>query len=146
MKSDLTILQLEDDLLDAELIQRFLRNAGLAIEVHVAADRVEFVQAITSGRFDVVLADNSLPQFNSLEALRTLQDHQVDIPFILVTGTVSEEFAVDVIQKGADDYILKNNLARLPSAIGRAIEKRRIKREKLMTEAALRQSEEEYRH
>lgn len=146
MKKDLTILQLEDDPLEAELIQRFLRNAGVSIDTHVAADRKEFEFEVVSGQFDVVLADNSLPQFNSLEALRVLREHRSDIPFILVTGTVSEEFAVEVIQKGADDYILKNNLARLPSAIGRAVEKRRIQREKLLTEAALRQSEEEYRH
>lgn len=145
MKKDLTILQLEDDPLDAELIQRFLRNAGLSTDAHIASDRADFEQAIDSGRFDVVLADNSLPQFNSLEALKVLREHRVDVPFILVTGTVSEEFAVDVIQKGADDYILKNNLTRLPSAIDRAMEKRRIKREKMLTEAALRQSEEEYR-
>jgi len=145
MKSDLKLLQLEDEMLDAELIQRCLKSAGMAFSVSVVSDKEAFEKALSEGGFDAVLADNSLPQFNSIEALRVMQERHTGIPFILVTGTVSEEFAVDIIHKGADDYILKNNLTRLPSAITRAIEKRRITHEKLLTEAALRKSEEEYR-
>ena len=95
--------------------------------------------------FDVILADNSLPQFNSSDALKLLQKEGVNSAFILVTGTVSEEFAVDIIHKGADDYILKRNLTRLPSAILQAIEKKQMQKEKLDAEAGLIKSERRYR-
>jgi two-component system sensor histidine kinase UhpB len=136
---------LEDEVLDAELIQHYLRRSGMDFQASITSDKRGFESALLSESFDAVLADNSLPQFNSFEALKLLRSHNLDIPFILVTGTVSEEFAVDIIHKGADDYILKDNLTRLPAAITKAIDRRRIKREKLLTEAALRKSEEEYR-
>jgi DNA-binding NtrC family response regulator len=74
------------------------------------------------------LADNALPQYSSLEALKLIRATNPHVAFILVTGTVSEEFAVKIIQQGADDYILKTNLTRLPSAVTNAIEKKRIQR------------------
>jgi signal transduction histidine kinase len=134
MKKDLRLLMLEDEPLDAELIQRYLRGSGLDFEALVVSDKAAFEAALSEGGFDAVLADNSLPQFNSVEALRILLGSEIDVPFILVTGTVSEEFAVDIIQKGADDYILKSNLVRLPASITGALENRRIKREKLRAE------------
>lgn len=141
----LHFLLLEDDPMDVEFIQMSLRRAGLRFDATVATDRSEFDEAITDTVFDIVLADNSLPQFNSVEALELLQQKQPDTPFILVTGTVSEEFAVHIIHLGADDYILKKNMQRLPSAIATAIEKRKSKKEK---EEALRElalSESKYK-
>lgn len=120
--------------MDAELIQRFLQRSGLDFMAMVVSDKEEFEAAIKEDSFDAILADNSLPQFNSVDALQLIRGQDIDWPFILVTGTVSEEFAVDIIHQGADDYILKNNLTRLPTAITRAIEKKRISREKLKTE------------
>jgi two-component system sensor histidine kinase UhpB len=111
----------------------------------IASDKPDFAAAIHSQRFDAILADNSLPQFAADDALQLLQSWHINTPFILVTGTVSEEFAVEIIHKGADDYILKNNLTRLPSAITRALEKRKIQKEKLDAEAALIKSERRYR-
>lgn len=145
MNSALKLLLLEDEIDDVELIQRFLSRSGLKFESVIASDKSEFKTAIKGNIFDAILADNSLPQFSSIDALRCLHELDIDTPFILVTGAVSEEFAVDIIHKGADDYILKNNLARLPASITRAIEKRKSKREKLAAEKALVKSEKRYR-
>ena len=145
MSTVLKLLQLEDDSFDAELIGRFLRRAGLEFTTTVVSDKREFLTALRSAEFDVILADNSLPQFNSVDALKLLQKEAVDSVFILVTGTVSEEFAVDILHKGADDYILKNNLTRLPSAITQAIEKKKMQKEKVDAEAGLIKSERRYR-
>lgn len=139
------MLQLEDDSFDAELIERFLRRAGLEFTTTVVSDKPAFLAAIRSGPFDAILADNSLPQFNSLDALKLLKKEASNAAFILVTGTVSEEFAVDIMHKGADDYILKGNLSRLPSAITQAIEKKKMQKEKLDAQAGLVNSERRYR-
>ncbi len=145
MNAVLKLLQLEDDNVDAELIERFLRRAGLVFTTRVVSDKPEFLAALRSGPFDAILADNSLPQFNSIDALKLLKKEAATAAFILVTGTVSEEFAVDIMHKGADDYILKGNLSRLPSAITQAIEKKKMQKEKLHAQAALVNSERRYR-
>jgi len=145
MSSVLKLLQLEDDIVDAELIGRFLRRAGLEFTTTVVSDKPGFLTALRSAEYDAILADNSLPQFNSVDALKVLQKEAAGPAFILVTGTVSEEFAVDIIHKGADDYILKNNLARLPSAIMQAVEKKKMQKEKIDAEAELIKSERRYR-
>ena len=144
MKNKLKLLMLEDDEFDADLIKRFLERSGMELYIRLAPGKKEFVDAIAEPDFDVILADNSLPQFNSVEALKMIQENKLDIPFILVTGTVSEEFAVAIIQRGADDYILKNNLTRLPSAINRAIERHRLREEKARTEEEIRASNERF--
>ena len=145
MKDTLDILILEDNLLDADLLQRFLQRSGMAFNPTITSDRNEFVTAIDTKKFDVILADHSLPQFTSIEALDKIKEYKMDIPFILVTGTVSEEFAVNVLQQGADDYILKGNLQRLPSAIYKAIEKHKMSRDKLMAEEELKSSYQQLR-
>ncbi|MEP6594379.1 MAG: PAS domain S-box protein [Ginsengibacter sp.] len=145
MKDELQILILEDEVSDAELIKKFLERSGLKFNAIIASDKHEFVDAITKDKFDVILADNSLPQFNSVDALNLLKEQNDNTPFILVTGTVSEEFAVNILQQGADDYILKGNIKRLPIAISTAIDKLKIKKEKIAAEEALKQSELQYR-
>jgi PAS domain S-box-containing protein len=134
MNSELKLLLLEDDLADAELIQKLLKRAGMEFSAVVASDENEFLDALESNGYHAVLADNALPQYSSMEALELIRATNPHVAFILVTGTVSEEFAVNIIQQGADDYILKTNLTRLPAAITNAIEKKRIKREKEMAE------------
>jgi PAS domain S-box-containing protein len=145
MKNSLKVLVLEDDIIDVELISRVLEKAGMTFTITIVNERLEFEAAISNYRFDVILADNSLPQFDAVSALRIIQQKNMDTPFILVTGTVSEEFAVDVIHKGANDYILKGNLKKLPSAIDSAIAKWEIKKEKAQAEKALRESEQRFR-
>lgn len=124
------ILIVEDSADDLDLLQRELQRAALKFISHVVKARHEFSQALQEFKPDVILSDHSLPQFNSIEAIQLCKEyqssHNVIIPFILVTGSVSEEFAVQCIKAGADDYILKDRLKRLPASIKNALEKVRL--------------------
>ena len=140
MNIPLKLLLLEDDPTDAELIQRLLQRAGLQFQAVVASDEKEFLEAMKGNGYHAVLADNALPQYSSMEALKLIRATNPHVAFILVTGTVSEEFAVNIIQQGADDYILKTNLTRLPAAVTNAIAKKRIQYEK---EIAVKEMEKE---
>ncbi|MEI9809411.1 MAG: response regulator [Bacteroidota bacterium] len=142
METELKLLFLEDDPADAELLQKLLQRAGMQFKAVVASDENEFLEAMKSNGYHAVLADNALPQYSSVEALKLIRSTNPHVAFILVTGTVSEEFAVKIIQQGADDYILKTNLTRLPSAIVNAIEKKRIQREKETAEKEIEKEKE----
>jgi len=113
MNTELKLLLLEDNPADAELIQKLLQRSGMQFDATVASDEKEFLKAMDEKKFDAVLADNALPQYSSIEALKLIRKKDPGVAFILVTGTVSEEFAVNIIQQGADDYILKTNLTHL---------------------------------
>jgi PAS domain S-box-containing protein len=141
----LHILFLEDNEMDAELISRSMKKGGLVFSSVIASGKNEFKTALGNEVFDVILADHSIPQFSSLEALQFVKSLELDTPFVLVTGTVSEEFAVSILQEGAEDYILKNNLNRLPSAILRAIDKQKTRKEKERADEALVRSEQSYK-
>jgi two-component system sensor histidine kinase UhpB len=142
MNQELKLLLLEDDPNDAELIQRLLQRAGMKFKAIVASDADEFMSAMREEGFHAVLADNALPQYSSIEALKLIRTTNPHVAFILVTGTVSEEFAVNIIQQGADDYILKTNLTRLPAAISNAITKKRMQRDKELAEKEIENEKE----
>lgn len=135
MNQALRILLLEDESEDVLLIDRTLQKSGMDFTSLVVTDKEEFERALTEFEPDVVLADHSLPQFNSIEAFdlfgRFQAERKISIPFILVTGHVSEEFAIRMLKAGVDDYILKSTLKRLPSAIDSALEKCRAEHERL---------------
>lgn len=133
----LKILLLEDVADDAGLIVRALQNENVLFEIIRVDCKEKFLEEIKDFRPNVILADHSLPQFNSIEALKITLRERPGIPFILVTGTVSEEFAVTCLKEGADDYVLKHNLARLPAAIANALKQREYERYKKRTERAL---------
>jgi len=145
MEEEFKILLLEDDIADAELIKRLLSRSGLRFTARVVSDRKEFTEALQEEEFHIVLSDHQLPQFSSVEALKIIKEKKLDVIFILVTGAVSEEFAVSIIQQGADDYLLKNNLQRLPAAILQAMEKRKIQHAKRIAEDELKGSREQLR-
>lgn len=126
----LKILLLEDNPDDAGLVQHVLRKNGILFTFECVDTRDEFDQAIHRFRPDVILSDHGLPGFNSNEALKMAMKIRPSTPFILVTGTVNDEYAISCIRQGADDYILKSNLSRLPTAITGAIRKRRLERMK----------------
>jgi PAS domain S-box-containing protein len=134
MISFLKILILEDSRDDADLIERELNRAGVKYKSSIVNKKDEYEIALKEFRPDVILSDHSLPQFNSIEALKLYKEcqnkHNLSAPFILITGAVSEEFAVQCIKAGADDYILKDRLKRLPAAIESALEKTRIENER----------------
>ncbi|MDF3077670.1 MAG: hypothetical protein K0S09_1559 [Sphingobacteriaceae bacterium] len=145
MGKKLKILHLEDSSSDAELVHRVLKKADFHFERLLVDSEVKFVSALDEFRPDVILSDHSLPSFNSHEALAIFRERKLKIPFILITSNVSEEFAVDVIKKGADDYILKDRLGRLPSAIQNALEKYQLELEKQSYLYELIKNERHYR-
>jgi signal transduction histidine kinase len=137
MESTLKILILEDMEEDVELIKRTLRKAGLQFQTMQVDSRDGFVDALQHYHADVILSDHSLPQFDSVDALQLCKNMKCDAPFILVTGAVSEEFAVSCLKQGADDYVLKSNLARLPNAIHNALRQKEAEQAKLEAAQAL---------
>lgn len=134
MKRPLKILVLEDSPDDVTLIAWILEKAGLSHSLQTVTERSEFERALKEYVPDVILADHFLPNFNSIEAFQLFKEHQeaagVSTPFILVTGNVSEEFAVQSMKAGVDDYILKDRLKRLPLSIESALEKCRLQNER----------------
>ena len=133
----LKILMLEDEIYDAELIVRTLQRDGIKFISKLVDSRKEFIEALESFCPHIILSDHSLPQFNSIEGLKIVREKQLNIPFILVTGAVSEEFAVNCLRGGADDYILKGNLARLSSAILNALQRRNMENDRYKAEESL---------
>jgi signal transduction histidine kinase len=138
MKNELKILLLEDIAEEAVLIERAMRREKLSFVCKRVDTRTEFVNALQAFNPDVVLSDHALPQFNSIEALVLCRQFSLSVPFILVTGTVSEEFAVTCLKQGADDYVLKSNLSRLPSAILHSLNQREAEEKKKIAEDELR--------
>ena len=143
IEKELRILMLEDVEGDAELIDRILLKEKFTFTRIRVESQEEFIQALDTFGPDVILSDHSLPQFNSVAALNIVLERKLDLPFILVTGTVSEEFAVDSLKKGADDYVLKSNLSRLPMAIRYALRHRRHEQTRKEQEETLLQQNEE---
>ena len=141
----LRILLLEDSETDAELIQRELGKANIAFSSHRVQTRHDFLKALEDFAPDAILADFAMPQFSAIEALQLLQEQPRDLPFILVTGSQSEEVAVECMKLGADDYILKATLKRLPSALFNAVNKHESERERFRALLALQRSEEHFR-
>lgn len=137
MENPLRILLLEDMAEDAGLVEYVLKKAGIAFVSMRVEEKEEFIDAVEKFSPDVVLSDHSLPQFNSREALKICREKKLEVPFILVTGTVSEEFAVESLKQGADDYILKSNLTRLPSAILNSLKQKEVEKNKKTAETAL---------
>ncbi len=124
MEKEIRILILEDVPTDAELAERELRKAGIPFAARRADSKEAFLNGLREFRPDAILADYSLPRFNALEALRLMRDERPDTPFILVTGSQGEETAVALIREGADDYILKSSLKRLPTALLNALQRK----------------------
>ncbi|MBL0740222.1 sensor histidine kinase [Chryseolinea lacunae] len=139
----LRILVLEDVEDDVGLIERVLQKEGITFETNRVDSRQEFVDALRTYEADVILSDHRLPQFNSFDALKLCRRAGVQIPFILVTGSVSEEFAVSCLKQGADDYVLKSNLIRLPAAIVNSLKQKALEKERKRSDGELRKQNEE---
>lgn len=134
---------LEDNPDDAYLIEMILQKAELKLEVKVVSDKSNFVKELDTFNPDLIISDHQLPQFTSQEALEISRKKFPLIPFILVTGAVSEEFAAAIIRAGADDYLLKSNIKRLPTAVTQAIEKKQTQESLQRSEAQNRAAERE---
>jgi PAS domain S-box-containing protein len=144
MPRPIRILFAEDNPSDCELILRELRHAGFEPEWHRVQTEADFIARLSSEP-DIILSDFDMPQFTGLRALEVLQERSVDIPFILISGTIGEDTAVKAMQKGAADYLLKDRLTRLGPAVEQALERARLCTERRKGEEALRQSEAEFR-
>jgi len=140
----LRVLILEDRPADIELLLGDLQRDGFDPDWQCAETEGDYL-ALLHPDLDIILADYTLPQFNALRALQLLQKHSLDIPFIIVTGTVSEEAAVECMKQGASDYLLKDRLARLGQAVRQALQAKRLRDEQRRTEAALQASEGRFR-
>jgi two-component system NtrC family sensor kinase len=137
MKNDLRILLVEDLPSDAELIEREIRKAGYIPDIRRVETRQEFFRSLSEYAPDVIVSDYLLPEFNGREALALAGEHAPSTPFIMVSGALSEETAVDYMKAGAWDYVAKERLVRLGPSIHAALEKKRLLDEKKQAEEAL---------
>ena len=133
----LRILHLEDEENDAELVREALERDGLICEVQVATGRDDFLAALERGDPELVLSDFSLPGFDAPSALRIVRERAPELPFILVSGTLGEEAAIESLRSGATDYVLKHRLTRLGPAVRRAIEEAAERRRRRQVEDTL---------
>ncbi len=121
MKEQISILILEDNPYDQDLLLRELRKTGMPFTYRLTQNRSSFQDALNDCIPDIVLADYSLPSFDGYSAYRMLRSQDADIPFIIVSGSVGEESAVELIKSGVTDYVLKERLFTLHSKMQRAL-------------------------
>jgi signal transduction histidine kinase len=117
----ISVLLLEDDDLDAELLQAQLSADGVPADIRRARTSEEYLQALSEPGIDVVLSDFSLPGYDGMAALEAARERISEVPFIFVSGAIGEERAIDTLQRGATDYVLKHRLGRLSTAVSRAL-------------------------
>ena len=141
----LRLLHIEHDQADAELCLRALQQAGLDFQIDVVSTPEELALKLDETTFDVALTDFGLTGWTGTDALAQIKQTGVDLPLILVTGTLGDSLAVESIKRGFTDYVLKDQLARLPMAIRRAQEEKSLRDAEHRAVAALRESEEHYR-
>jgi len=139
MKSPLRILHLEDDSNDVTLAQATLEAGGLVCAFTRVETHADFVAALAAGGIDLILSDFSLPAFDGLSALDVAHSQYPDVPFILFSGTLGEELAIDSLKRGATDYVLKHRLSRLVPAVKRAMQEVRERGRRKQAEAQRRE-------
>ncbi len=140
MNEPLRIVHVEDSVDDVELIRRSLLDNGYAPEIKRVQTRAELLEALTHSECDLILSDYSLPAFNGTQALEISNALKPAIPFIFVSGTITEDTAVDSLRNGATDYVLKDRPARLISAIRRALTEKREEAMHIALEKRLQQA------
>jgi CheY-like chemotaxis protein len=141
MSSQLRILHLEDDLTDAELVQETLEAGGLPSEVTRVETEADFVASLEQARFDLILADYTLPSFDGLSALKLARRGWPEVPFIFVSGTLDEEVAIEALKIGATDYVFKTRLSRILPSVRRSLREAAERAELSHAQEALRRSE-----
>lgn len=145
MSTLLRVLMVEDSEDDALLLIRTLKKSGYEPEIERVQTRKDMTLALANRPWDIVLCDYHLPGFSGTDAIALLMKMNLDIPLIVVSGAIGEETALDCIHRGASDYIMKGNLARLGLAVKRELEKREMRVRQKKDEEALRQSEEKFK-
>jgi len=137
-RESMRVLLVEDSEDDAALVLRALRRGGYSVHSERVQERAELRGALAHAAWDVVLADYDMPRFTGLEALKVVQESGFDLPFIVVSGTIGEEVAVEAMRAGAHDYVMKNNLTRLVPAIQRELREAEERRGRRIAEETLR--------
>ncbi len=133
-KKRINTLIAEDNPDDAELVILQLKRYGFQPQAKVVETEKEFSEELENGDWDIIICDFSMPTFDALRAIEVRKKHSIDIPFILVSGTVGEEIAVEAMRSGADDYVMKDNLNRLGAAVDRELKNRELRKEKKWAE------------
>src|SRR5687768_4532672 len=146
MSTTLRALIVEDSEDDRELVLRELRRGGYSVTYEQVQTAPALHAALAERQWDIIIADFSMPQFDALAALKTVNGFQLDIPFIIVSGSIGEETAVAAMRAGAHDYLMKDNLARLVPVVERELREAETRREHRQAEESLQQSEERYRY
>ncbi len=144
-KRTLRVLIIEDSGDDTALLVRAIQRADFEPQYERVDTPEETRRALIEQTWDLVISDYVLPQFSGLDALEIVQQSGADLPFIIVSGKIGEEVAVEALKAGANDYLLKDRLTRLGPAINRAMEEAEQRRKRRQSERALRESEERYR-
>jgi len=126
-----TILHLEDDPADRELIRETLGTEGISLALVQVDTKEEFLDVLGQERVAIVLSDFALPRFDGFSALQLVQEQKPNLPFIFVSGTLGEEAAIESLRRGATDYVLKQRLSRLGPAVRRALEEVAVRRKRL---------------
>lgn len=139
------ILIVEDVELDAELTERELKRAKINYISKRVEEENDFIREINEFKPNLILADHSLPHFDGVSALKITKEISPDIPFIFVSGKIGEDFAVEMLKKGATDYVLKSNLPKLPHAVQRALNEYNEQIKLKKAQDALMESEKKYR-
>jgi DNA-binding NtrC family response regulator len=137
MSVNIKILILEDNINDAELLQYELKKSGFIFSTEIVQTSEAFERALDNFEPDLILSDYSLPSFDGVSAFRIKQEKYPDIPFIIVSGTIGEENAVELIKNGITDYALKDKLFSLNQKITRALKEAQEKKEKRMADEQL---------
>ena len=145
MGTPLHVLIIEDSEIDTLLLTLELKQGGFD-PLHERAETAEEVYAALSrGPWDVILCDYTLPDFDGLDALAIVREMRIDVPFIIISGAIGEEVAVEAMKAGAHDYIMKDRRQRLVPAVVRELREAAMRREHRQVEAALRESEGTFR-
>jgi signal transduction histidine kinase len=137
LSKKLRVLMVEDDPVDVEMVLLTLRKDGFEVTGDVVQSPEEFTLRIQRGNYDLILADYNLAQWRGTEALDILRNEHLDVPLIIVTSSSGDEKAVGYIKQGANDYVLKDRMARLPSSVRKALEDKRIKEQHQLSEQKL---------
>jgi signal transduction histidine kinase len=139
----LRVLLVEDDPCDAELVLHELRSGGFEVRMDVTQTEEAFRESVEGGTYDIVLTDYSLPNWRGMDALKLLRAWGLDLPVILVTGSLGDVTAVECIKQGATDYVLKDRLQRLPVAVRRALREKQLRDENRRSQEELARKIEE---
>ncbi|MEX0982760.1 MAG: response regulator [Bacteroidales bacterium] len=145
MEETLRVLILEDNPADAELANEELKETLNKYTVKVVDTKNDFILAMDNYKPDLIISDYQLPGFNALSALKIAREKSPFIPFIIYTGAIKEEAAVECMKSGADDYVMKENMIRLRTATLHALENKKSEKEKYQSLQSLKKSEEKYR-